>query len=165
VLVGAGWAALILGIRYLRSLLLRWLRRGFLWGGDAFDDDALGFEVRDTVFGAVAHEDRFLEESDERAGVFGEPAGGGLVPVDGEVVGGVTLGTGERSFQPAVEGSGGELADGVGAGADGCYAEIHRWGQGSTGVVVVNGGGSCNDNCNCRNNCNDKYRGPSLRSG
>jgi len=80
------------------------LRRGW---GDAFDDDAFGFEVGDSVVGAVAHVDRLLEERDERAGGLGEPAVGGLIPVDGEVVGGVALGAGERGFQPAVEGAGG----------------------------------------------------------
>jgi hypothetical protein len=76
------------------------LRRGW---GDAFDDDAFGFEVGDAVAGAVTHHDRFFQERDERAGGLGEPAVVGLVPVDGEVVGGVALGAGERGFKPALE--------------------------------------------------------------
>jgi hypothetical protein len=102
--------------------------------GDAFDDDAFGFKVCDAVVGAVAHVDRLFEKGDERARGLGEPAVGGLIPVDGEVVGGVTFRADDRRIQPALEGAGGEFADGVGAGTDGCYAEIHRWGQGSTGV-------------------------------
>jgi len=98
---------------------------------DAFDDDAFSFEVSDAVVGGVAHVDRLFEKGDERARGVGEPTVGGLIPVDGEIVGGVTFGAGEGRFQPALEGSGGELADGVGAGADGCYAEVHRLGQGS----------------------------------
>jgi hypothetical protein len=101
---------------------------------DAFYDDAFGFEVSDSVVGAVPHVDRLFEKGDERARGLGEPTVGGLIPVDGEVVGGVALGTGEGRFEPALEGAGGEFADGIGAGTDGCYAEIHCWGQGSTGV-------------------------------
>jgi hypothetical protein len=88
--------------------------------GDAFDDDAFGFEVGDAVVGAVAHHDRLFEKGDERAGGLGEPAVGGLVPVDGEVVGGVALGTGEWGLEDTGEGVYAELADGFGAGADGC---------------------------------------------
>ncbi len=98
------------------------LRRGW---GDAFDDDAFGFEVSDAVVGAVAHHDCLFEKGDERAGGLGEPAVVGLVPVDGEVVGGVAFGAGEGRFEPALERAGGELADGFGAGADGCDSEIH----------------------------------------
>lgn len=75
--------------------------------GDAFDDDAFGFEVGDAMVGAVARHDRLFQEGDERAGGLGEPAVGGLVPVDGEVVGRVALGTGEWCFEPALEGAGG----------------------------------------------------------
>jgi hypothetical protein len=74
---------------------------------DAFDDDAFGFEVGDAVVGAVAHHDRFFEKGDERARGFGEPAVVGEVPVDGEVVGDVAFGAGERCFEPAVEPAGG----------------------------------------------------------
>jgi len=62
---------------------------------DAFDDDAFGFEVSDSVVGAVAHHDCFFEEGDERARGLGEPAVAGLIPVDGEVVGDVAFGAGE----------------------------------------------------------------------
>lgn len=79
------------------------------------------------MVGGVTHHDRLFEKSDERAGGFGEPAVVGLIPIDGEVVGGVAFGTGERSLQPALEGAGGELADGFGAGADGGDAEVHAW--------------------------------------
>jgi hypothetical protein len=88
--------------------------------GDAFDDDTFGFEVGDAVVGAVTHHDRLFEKGDEGAGGFGEPAVGGLVPVDGEVVGGVTLGAGEWLLEDTGEGAYAELADGFGAGADGC---------------------------------------------
>jgi hypothetical protein len=103
--------------------------------GDAFDDDAFGFEVCDAVVGAVAHVDRLFEKRDEGARALRKPAIGGLIPVDGEVVGGVAFRADDGRVQPALEGAGGEFADGVGAGTDSCYAEIHRWGQGSTGVV------------------------------
>ena len=73
--------------------------------GEAFDDDAFGFEVGDAVVGAVSHEDGFGEELEERAGVFGEPAVVGLVVVDHEVVGGVTLGADELGFEDAVKGA------------------------------------------------------------
>ena len=92
---------------------------------DAFDDDAFGFEVGDTVVGAVAHHDGLLEEGDERAGGLGEPAVGGLVPIDGEVVGGVASGTGQGCLEPALEGAVGELADWFGAGTDGRDSEVH----------------------------------------
>jgi hypothetical protein len=88
--------------------------------GDAFDDDTFGFEVGDAVVGAVTHHDRLFEKGDEGAGGFGEPAVGGLVPVDGEVVGGVTPGAGEWLLEDTGEGAYAELADGFGAGADGC---------------------------------------------
>jgi hypothetical protein len=94
-----------------------WLRRS-----DAFDDDAFGFEVSDSVVGAVAHVDRLFEERDKRAGAFGEPAVGGLIPVDGEIVGDVAFGTEDWGFEPTLEGAGGKFADWVGAGTDGCYA-------------------------------------------
>ena len=85
------------------------LVRGLGVGGDregeAFDDDAFGFEVGDAVVGAVSHEDGFGEELDERAGVFGEPAVVGLVVVDHEVVGGVALGADELGFEGAVKGA------------------------------------------------------------
>ena len=79
-----------------------------MWGdgvGEAFDDDAFGFEVGDAVVGTMSHEDGFGEELDEGARVFGEPAVVGLVVVDHEVVGGVTLGTVELVFEDAVEGA------------------------------------------------------------
>jgi hypothetical protein len=98
-----------------------------MWDGDAFDDDAFGFEVGDAVVGAVAHVDGFAKESDEGAGGFGEPAVVGLIPVDGEVVGGVAPGAGEWLLEDAGEGAYAEFADRVGAGADGCYAEVHLW--------------------------------------
>ena len=98
---------------------------------DAFDDDAFGFEVSDAVVGAVAHVDRLLEKGDERAGGLGEPAVGGLIPVDGEVIGDIAFGTEDGCVEPALEGACGEFADGFGAGTDGCYAEVHRFGQGS----------------------------------
>jgi len=103
--------------------LLLWLED---WRRDAFDDDAFGLEVGDAVVGGVAHEDRLLEEGDEGARGLGKPAVGGLIPVDGEVVCCVAFGAGELGVEPALEGSGGEFADGVGAGTNGCYAEIHR---------------------------------------
>ena len=89
---------------------------------DALDDDAFGFEVGDAVVGGVAHEDRLLEEGDKRARGLGEPAVGGLIPVDGEIVGDIAFGTEDWCFEPTLEGAGGEFADGVGAGTDGCYA-------------------------------------------
>jgi len=97
--------------------------------GDAFDNDALGFKVGDAVVGAVAHHDRFFEEGDERARGFGEPTIGGLVPVDGEIVGGVALGAGERLLKDAGEGIDAEFADGFGAGADGGDSQVHLFGQ------------------------------------
>jgi hypothetical protein len=100
--------------------------------GDAFDDDAFGFEVGDAVVGAVTHVDRLLEESDERAGGFRKPAVGGLVPVYGQVVGGVAFGAGERRLQPALERAGGEFAHGFGAGTDGCDSQVHSVGQAIT---------------------------------
>jgi hypothetical protein len=115
-----GWWALD-RVRTVRGLSPR-LRAGRC---DALDDDTLGFEVSDTVVGGVAHEDRLLEEGDEGARVFREPSVRGLIPVDGEVVCCIALGTGERGVEPALEGSGGEFAYGVGAGTNGCYAEIH----------------------------------------
>ena len=114
--------------------LLPWLRLG---AGDALDDDAFGFEVSDAVVGGVAHEDRFLEKGDEWARGLGKPAVGGLIPVDGEVVCCVAFGAGELGVEPALEGSGGEFADGVGAGTYGCYAEIHRSGQSSIGLALT----------------------------
>ena len=75
--------------------------------GDAFDDDALGFEVSDAVVGAVSHEDGFGEEGNEGAGVFGEPTVDGLVVVDHEVVGGVALGAEELGFEGTMEGTAG----------------------------------------------------------
>ncbi len=101
---------------------------------DAFYDDAFGFEVSDPVVGAVAHVDRLFKKGNERAGGLGEPAVGGLIPIDGQVVGGVAFRADDGRVQPALEGAGGEFADRVGAGTDGCYAEIHLWGQGSTGL-------------------------------
>ena len=81
------------------------LRRGG-WSY-VFNDDAFGFKVSDAVVGAVAHHDGFLQERDERARGLGEPAVGGLILVDGEVVGGVAFGAGERGFEPAMKGAGG----------------------------------------------------------
>jgi hypothetical protein len=81
-------------------------------GGDAFYDDAFGFEVGDAMVGAVTHHDRLFQKSDERAGGFREPAVVGLIPIDGEIVGGVAFGAGERGVEPALEGAGGELANG-----------------------------------------------------
>ena len=98
---------------------------------DRFYDDAFSFEVSDSVAGAVSHVDRLFEKRDERPRGLGEPAVGGFVPVDGEVVGGVAFGADDRRLQLMLEGACGEFADGVGAGTDGCYAEIHRWGKGS----------------------------------
>jgi hypothetical protein len=103
--------------------------------GDAFDDDAFGFKVGDPVVGTVTHGDRFFEECDERAGGLGEPAVGGLVPVDGEVVGGVTLWAGEGLLEDAGEGADAELADGVGTGADGCDSQVHLLDRLSLGIV------------------------------
>jgi len=94
--------------------------------GDAFDDDAFGFEVSDAVVGAVTHVDRFLQEGDEGARALRKPVVRGLIPVDGQVVSNVALGTEEWGLKPALEGSCGESSDWVGAGTDGCYAEIHR---------------------------------------
>jgi hypothetical protein len=74
-----------------------------LRGGYAFDDDTFGFEVGDAMVGAVTHVDRLLEKGDERSGGFGKPAVVGLIPVDGEVVGGIALWAGERCFEPALE--------------------------------------------------------------
>lgn len=74
----------------------------------------------------MAHEDRLFEEGDEGARGLGKPAVGGLIPVDGQVVGGVAFGADEWRVEPALEGSGGEFADGVGAGTNSCYTEIHR---------------------------------------
>jgi hypothetical protein len=102
---------------------------------DAFYDDAFGFEVGDSVVGAVAHVDRLFKKGDERARGLGEPAVGGLIPVDGEVVGDVAFGTEDGRVEPALEGAGGEFAYGFGAGTNGCDTEVHGWGQGSTGFV------------------------------
>ena len=107
----------------------------FRWVGEAFDDDAGGFEVGDAVVGAVAHEDGLAEESDEGAGFVGEPAAVGLVEVDDEVVGDVAFGTEDGGFEGAVEGGGREFADGVGSGADGCDGEGHLCCQAITGFV------------------------------
>jgi len=82
----------------------------------------------------VAHVDCFFEERDERARGLGKPAVGGLIPVDGEIVGDVAFGTEDWRVEPALEGAGGKFADGVGAGTNGCDAEVHGFGQGSTGV-------------------------------
>jgi hypothetical protein len=81
--------------------------------------------VGDLMVGAVAHEDGLAKEHDEGAGFVGEPAAVGLVEVDDEVVGDVALGAEDGGFEGAVEGGRGELADGVGAGADGCDGQIH----------------------------------------
>jgi hypothetical protein len=98
------------------------------------------------VVGAVAHVDRLLEKGDERARGLGEPAVRGLIPVDGEVIGDVAFGTEDGCFEPALEGAGGEFADGFGAGTDGCDAEVHDWEKGSTGFVGwVRGLGSCEE--------------------
>ena len=104
-------------------MLREWWSRTFY---NVFDYDAFGFEVGDAVVGAVTHVDRFFQKRDERARGLGEPAVGGFVPVDGEVIGGIALGTGEGRFEPTLERSCGEFSDRVGAGTDGCYAEIHR---------------------------------------
>jgi len=77
----------------------------------------------------VAHRDCLFEEGDERAGCLGKPAVGGLVPVDGEIVGGVTLGAGEGLLKDAGEGAYAQLADWVSAGADGGDSQVHfGWG-------------------------------------
>ena len=55
-------------VNFAGELRLRW------WGDDAFYNYACGFEVRDTVAGAVSHEDGFGEELDKGAGLVGEPA-------------------------------------------------------------------------------------------
>jgi hypothetical protein len=81
--------------------------------------------------------DRLFEEGDEGARGLGKPAVGGLIPVDGEIVGDVAFGTEDGCVEPALEGAGGEFADGVGAGTDGCNAEVHGLGQGSTGVCEL----------------------------
>ena len=85
------------------------------------------------MVGAVTHHDRLFEKSDERAGGFGEPAIVGLIPIDGEIVSGIAFGAGERSIEPALEGAGGELSNGFGAGTNGGDAEVHHR-QGSTGI-------------------------------
>jgi hypothetical protein len=92
-----------------------------------------------SVVGAVAHHDRFFQERDERARGLGEPAVRGLIPIDGEVVGGVALGAGEGRLQPAVEGAIRQLADGFGAGADGCDSQVHlldRLSPGTAGGMI-----------------------------
>ena len=67
-----------------------------------------------------------LREGDEGARALRKPVVRGLIPVDGQVVSNVALGTEEWGLKPALEGSCGESSDWVGAGTDGCYAEIHR---------------------------------------
>jgi hypothetical protein len=94
---------------------------------NAFYDDAFGFEVGDAMVGAVTHHDRLFQKSDERAGGFREPAVVGLIPIDGEIVGGVAFGAGERGVEPALEGARGELANRFGAGTNGGDAEVHLW--------------------------------------
>ena len=136
---------------------LRRVRLCWLGCGDAFHDDAFGFEMGDAVVGAVTHVDRLLEKGDERAGGFGKPAVGGLVPVDREVVGGVAFRAGKGCFQPAMKGAGGEFADGFGAGADGCYAKVH-FGQGSTVVAGLGGCLTLNDSANQMDECGMKER-------
>ena len=108
---------LFLSLLALRGMVedLCELARSWVGREDAFDYDAFGFKVGDAMVGAVTHVDCLLEKSDEWPGGFREPAVVGLIPVDGEVVGGVAFGAGERSFQPALKGSTGEFADGVGA--------------------------------------------------
>ena len=88
--------------------------------GDAFDDDALGFEVSDAVVGAVSHEDGFGEEGNEGAGVFGEPTVDGLVVIGDEVVGDVTFGADELGFEGSREGTALEFAEWVGTGTNRC---------------------------------------------
>lgn len=51
----------------------------------------------------MSHEDGLGEELDERAGLVREPAVGGLVPVDDEVVGGVALGADEWGLERAMK--------------------------------------------------------------
>ena len=101
------------------------MRRDGLGKDEALDDDAFGFEVCDAVVGAVSHEDGLGEELDEWAGFIGEPAVHGLVVVDDEVVGGVTLGADELVFEGSWERAALELAEWVGAGTDCCDSKGH----------------------------------------
>lgn len=73
----------------------------------------------------MSHEDGLGEELDEGTRLFWEPAVGGLIVVDHEVVRGVTFGADERSFEGAVEAAAGEFAYGVGAGTYRCNPEVH----------------------------------------
>ena len=75
--------------------------------------------------GAVSHEDRFGEEPDVRTRLFREPAAGGLVPIDDEVVGGIALGADELVFERAGKGAARQSADGVGAGTNRCNPQGH----------------------------------------
>ena len=91
----------------------------------AGDDHAGGLEVHNAMAVAVPEHDGLAQHQDGPARLFLEEAADGGVVVDDEVVGSVALGTDELVFEGAMEGSVGQLADGVVAGADGGYDEGH----------------------------------------
>ena len=120
------------------------IQRGLQVGlgeGEAFDDNPCGLKVRDAVVGAVAHEDGLTEEGDQWAGLVGEEAAGGLFEVDDEVVGHVAFGAEDRRLKRAMERGDGELAYGVGAGADGCNGQGHLFCRLPLGFSAVSGWG------------------------
>lgn len=94
---------------------------------DALHDDAGGFEVGHAMVGAVAHEDCLCKKLDEGARLLWKPAIGGLVPIDHEGVGRVTLGTDERGLERAMKGAARQFAYRVGARTNRCNPQVHSF--------------------------------------
>ena len=73
----------------------------------------------DAVVIGVTEHDSFSKHHDGATGFFFEESADGLVVVEHQVIGCVALGAVDLLLEGAMEGSVGQLADGVVAGADG----------------------------------------------
>jgi hypothetical protein len=94
---------------------------------DTLHDDTGGFEVGHAMVGAVPHEDRLREELDEGARLLWKPAIGGLVPIDHEVIGCVTLRADYWGFERAMKGAARQFAYRVGARTNCCNPQVHSF--------------------------------------
>src|ERR1700722_1135044 len=101
-----------------------WFRRR-LGPGVAADHCAGCLKVCGAMVAAVALEYSLAQHRDQLARVLRKEAVVELVPLDYEVIGDVTLWAMNGIFQPAMEGTHRQLADGVGAGTHCGNGELH----------------------------------------
>ena len=97
----------------------RWNPGRFVSGGNALDHNAGGLEVGDAVIVAVAHVDGLGEQADERAGGLREPPVCCFVPIHDQIVSDAAAGAKNRRVELSLERVDRQLAERLGAGADG----------------------------------------------